>query len=450
MPALSPSPADDRGPVQHPHDHDALSVAFEARLTREERRRRGVFNTPMAVARDAVDALIVRPGTVCDPSCGTGTFLLAAGERLVTLGLTRREAAACLTGVDVDPAAVAVARERLSSWAGGAAANIDVGDGLAVADRFDFVVGNPPYVDRLHARFLAHATVIGGAVAMVVPTSVLATDDGRAARASGLGVESMVRLGPVFDAEVDTCVLVLRRGAPVPPGPTWSALLVEGDAGLDPVPVCDLDGAPLSSSCDVVAGFRQHYYGLRGHVHEGGGGLPLVTSGAIDLGEWGRRSVRFDKRRYLEPRVDLDGVGEPVRSWFRSLLRPKVVVATQTRVIEAAPDPDGVVVPSVPVISVVPRDPARLWLLLAVLLAPPVTAWAFRRWGGTALTPGALKLGAPQVREIPEPLGMAAWASAADVLRDAGPGGVVEAGALMCSAYGAGEEVHAWWAARLR
>lgn len=423
-------------------DPDALNVAFEARLTRGERRRGGVFNTPMAVARAAVADLIDRPGSVCDPSCGTGTFLIAAGERLMELGLTRAAAARQLVGVDIDPAAAGVAASRVREWSGGAEARIVVGDGLHLSESFDFVVGNPPFVDRLHARFLAHATSIGGAVAMVVPTSVLATNDGRAARSSGFGVASMTRLGRVFDAAVDTCVLVLRRGAPVPKGATWSSLLV-GD-----VPAVAVHGTPLGGCCEVVAGFRQHYYGLRGHVREGGDGLPLVTSGSIEPGSWGGRSVKFDGHRFDDPRVTLEDVDEPVRSWFRSVLRPKVVVATQTRVIEAAADPEGVVVPSVPVISVVPGDDEQLWHVLAVLLAPPVSAWAIREWGGTALSSTAVKLGAPQVRSVPMPSPGRAWDRAAALLR--GGGSVVDAGALMCDAYGVDEEVHAWWAARLR
>jgi hypothetical protein len=198
----------------------------------------------------------------------------------------------------------------------------------------------------------------------------------------------------------------------------------------------------------VVAGFRQHFYGLRGRVSEGGGGHPLVTSGSIEPASWGGRSVRFDGVRYDDPRVALDEVDEPVRSWFASLLRPKVLVATQTRVVEAAVDEMGVVIPSVPVISVMPTDPARVWHLLAVLLSPPVTAWALRSWGGTALSARAMKLGAPQVRAIPLPRSSRPWDDAAALLRDGRD--VLAAGARMCDAYGVDEEVHAWWADRLR
>lgn len=423
------------------------NAQVESVLTREERRRGGVFNTPLAVASAAVTSVIERPGTVCDPSCGTGTFLVAAGDRLMALGMTRAEAARSLVGIDVDPHSIEVATQRLAEWSGGEPVRLLVGDGLAFDERCDFVVGNPPFVDGLQARFLAHAARTGDAAALVLPISVLATNDARAARDAvsdaGLGVESLTRLGPVFDAAVETCVLVLRRGAPLPSGPTWSSLLDDG------VPACDLPaGAVLGDACEVVAGFRQHYYGLRGHVHEGGDGLPLVTSGSIEPGSWGGRSVRFDGQRFDDPRVVLEGVSEPVASWYRALLQPKVVVATQTRVVEAAPDPEGVVVPSVPVISVVPTDAGRVWHVLAVLLAPPITAWAVRHWGGTALVAGALKLGAPQVRLVPQPASSSAWDDAASMLREGGD--VVVAGELMCRAYGSGEEVLAWWKGRLR
>jgi SAM-dependent methyltransferase len=411
---------------------DLATVAFESSRTRDERRRGGIFNTPLDVASAACEALIDRPGVVLDPSCGTGTFLVAARDRLRALGCT----SVSLIGIDVDPAAIEVARARVPE------ARFIVGDGLAWTERVDFVVGNPPYVDGLQARFVAMACGVADAVAMVVPTSLLATNEGRAFRSSGLGVSSMTPLGRVFDASVDTCTLVLRRGAPVPDGPTWASLLVSSD-----VPDVVLTGSPLGESCDVVAGFRQHYYGLRGCVADGGSSpLRLVTSGSIDVGALNDRAVRFDGVRYASPRVSLDG--SPVRDWFESLLRPKVVVATQTRVIEAAVDVDGTVVPSVPVISVLPRDPCGdvdVWRVLAVVLAPPVTAWALRRWGGTALSRSALKLGAPNVREIPWPEGDVAIA--AGMLR----AGDVDGAALeMCRAYGVGEVVYEWWAARIR
>jgi len=420
---------------------DSLSREYESTLTRAERRRGGVFNTPLAVARSVCESVIDRVGTVCDPSCGTGTFLVAAVERLTALGASPSTAASLVVGVEIDSGALAVARSRLP-----AGVRLVQGDGLVFDEPVDFVVGNPPFVDGLAARFLAAScrrARVG--VGMIAPASVLATDEGAAFRASGVGVVSVDRLAAdVFPAAaVDACALALRWDAPVPAGPTWASLLVDGSV---PDVALDDDAPALGESCDVVAGFRQHYYGLRGCVSEGSSGPLLVTSGSIGLGTM-TPGGRFDGVRYSSPRVAVDAIASPaVRSWYSALLRPKVVVATQTRVLEAAVDDVGAWVPSVPVISVLPADPSRVWSVLAVLLAPPVTAWALRRWGGTALSPSALKLGAPAVRSIPvpssRPASAASWSTAASKMQ---AGDVVGGARAMCTAYGVGEEVHEWW-----
>ncbi len=83
---------------------------------------------------------------VCDPACGTGDFLLGAARD-----------ARMLVGVDVDPTAVAVARERLPRAA------IHHGDALVVDParfawgvhapaQYDLVLGNPPYVRHQQLR----------------------------------------------------------------------------------------------------------------------------------------------------------------------------------------------------------------------------------------------------------------------------------------------------------
>jgi hypothetical protein len=251
MPARSPALLEGR---------DAASAAFEAQRTRDERRRGGIFNTPWSIAVE-VASTIDSPGVVCDPSCGTGTLLLAAAERLVSLGLSRRDAAALLVGIDVDADAIAVARRRLVDWAGCDDARLVVGDALSASvpagvGVVDHVVGNPPFVDRVHPRFLAlGASMARSTVAMIVPRSLLATDSGRVAREAcvdaGFGVAAVRTVPRLFDANVDACVVVLRRDAPRPTGATWSSLVLERD-----VPDVRLSGTPLADVADVVRGVR--------------------------------------------------------------------------------------------------------------------------------------------------------------------------------------------------
>ena len=122
--------------------------------------------------------------------------------------------------------------------------------------------------------------------------------------------------------------------------------------------------------------------------------------------------------------------------WGADRLRPKVIVATQTRVIEAIVDRTGRCWPSTPAIALHPADPGAeprlarwdavdhdevLWRLAAAVMAPHATAWALTMYPGAGLVAGAVKLSARQVMAIPLPGadGDAAWAEAAVELRDA-------------------------------
>jgi hypothetical protein len=368
----------------------------------------------------------------------------------------------------------------------------------AVRDRFGDAARG--YADTA-ALFLVLAGRLvrpGGTVALVLPGSFLAARDAAPARAAALGDAHLEVLWlpsrPVFAAAVQVCVVVLRREASrrgvvrryrgVPPrpvgeaaidadvlaaAPTWSHL-----AALDSeVPVCELDAAgTLGDWCQVAAGFRQHYYGVAPFVVDDPDGAlddagfpPLVTCGLVDPAAcwWGRRPARHSLRRWLAPRVDLVRLEAEtdLGPWARARLAPKVVLATQTRVVEAAVDAGGRWLPSTPLLTLA-APVERLWHVAAVLLSPAVTAWALRHWGGTALSDGAFRLGPDQVRAVPTPAGRAAWDEAADAVRRASQAGVdadgeaarrrwlLAAAEASTRAYGVADPaVVAWWAARL-
>jgi hypothetical protein len=210
----------------------------------------------------------------------------------------------------------------------------------------------------------------------------------------------------------------------------------------------------LGDLANAAAGFRDEYYGLVGHVHEAADlpdGAPLVTSGLIDLGrcEWGQRSARFAKQRWIAPVVDVDAArSSPAAArWIDRQRAPKVAVATQTRVIEAAVDIDGRWIVSVPVIAVT-ADADRLWEIAAALCAPATTAWAARRVAGAALSSDALKLSASAVLDVPLPADPDAWSDGASRLRS---GDLAGFGAAMGAAYGVDDAaLLEWWTSRLR
>lgn len=360
--------------------------------------------------------------------------------------------------------------------------------------RFGAAAGG--YVDTA-AVFMVmgcHLVRPGGKVALVLPQSFLATRDTGAARAAVLAEGALEVLWlpsrPVFGAAVRVCVAVVRRDgdrrAPVrhyrgvPPrlvaevavdadalatAPTWSHLVADGEG----VPDCRLDGhGILGDCCTVTADFRQHYYGLAPFVVDDPDGdldqarFPrLITAGAVDPVTcwWGMRPARFVQRSWVAPRVDLDRLEAEtdLGPWAASRLVPKVVVATQTRVVEAVVDRDGSWLPSTPLVSLV-ASPERLWHVAAALLAPPLTAWALRRWAGSALSADALKLGATQIRELPAPHPGADWDDAAAAIRRASeqtdPEGrrhwLMRAAASSSRAYGVDDDqLQRWWAARL-
>jgi hypothetical protein len=150
----------------------------------------------------------------------------------------------------------------------------------------------------------------------------------------------------------------------------------------------------------------------------------------------------------------LDRAGGPAaRRWVERARVPKLLVAAQTRVVEPVVDAPGSWVPSVPVLSVVPHDPADLWRLAAAVASPTATAWLLGRAPGTALARGALKVAAPDLLALPLPVDRGAWddAGAAASELAAGPSSPAARDRFLEAvtvAYGAPPTVTAWWRER--
>ncbi|MEQ6899478.1 class I SAM-dependent methyltransferase [Nocardioides sp. YIM 152588] len=483
---------------------EAAAAAYEAALgdARGDRRARGAFYTPPALVAWILDrALTPETRRVLDPACGTGHFLVAAARRL---GDVR-----AVHGSDLDPEAVRLARARLAALdptvpAEEIAARVRVADGLEswAGEAFDAVVGNPPFLGQLRRRtagqtgglgaytdtsaaFLHRSLSLvrpGGIVALVQPLSVLAARDAGPVRAGvaerGAVVDFWCHERPVFEGTpVLTCVPVVRAGATGGVGPDgWGALAAPSFG----IPAVDLPTAAgvLGDVAACTADFRDQYYGLRPYVRDARPGevaapppdhAPLVTSGLIDPAEprWGSVPTRFARNPYDAPLVDLAalraGPDPALARWAEARLVPKVLVAAQGRVIEAVADAAGGWLPSVPVLTVVPRgpEPGVLWRVLALTLAPPVVADAAARYLGTGLTPGSIKVSARQLSGLPLPTDRTAWAEGAELARraqeapsDERPEVLAAVGAAMTRAYGLdpegdGAEVLAWWRDRL-
>ncbi len=556
-------------PVAPPTARSAVR-SYERSVPADARRSGGVHYTPPRVAGPVLDLALAAaarlPNRVCDPSCGGGAFLLSVADRLVAEGVPAAEVVRDrLVGVEIDPAAVAVARRALSGWADQHGARVapdqvrvHQGDALSVAvgrwpdrppDGFDLVIGNPPFLSQLARRtarssarralvadrfgqlgaytddaglFLLVATELvapGGVAAMVQPQSLLSARDAAGVRAGLLDRADLVALwahdgAPFDDAEVHVCAPVLRRrragerraGAvtvhcrvgerehrstgEAPVGVQgWGGLLGPAN-GVPDTPV--LPGAELRTVATATAGFRDEYYALRDAMLADAtvadamladapsgpapaGGVPrLVTVGMIDplRLRWGSAEHRIGGRPVLAPHLDLPALAaaDPrVARWTRDRLVPKVLVATQTKVVEAVADPDGSCVPMTPTISVEPSgDRIDVWHLVAALSAPPVAAAAVRGHLGAGRSPGALRWSARAVLDTPLPVDAGWWDRGATLARrlhlDPAPhdgrgapdetarrDALIELGTAMTRAYGLEPDhpVVSWWSIRL-
>jgi len=207
-----------------------------------------------------------------------------------------------------------------------------------------------------------------------------------------------------------------------------------------------VEAGRLGDLAVVTADFRDQYYGLIGAVSDEGDGPWLVTSGLIDAGRcrWGDRPVRFAKQRYGAPRVDVDSLTPKLQAWAARRLVPKVLVASQTKAIEAVVDERGEWLPSVPVISLVPHAIDDLWRIAAVLTSPVASAWLAHRRMGSGLSAAAVRVSASDLAQIPLPTHGDPWVRATVALRG---GDVAACGRAMGEAYGLAHraDLFEWW-----
>ena len=477
----------------------ALVDRHEQRQSVADRRRLGSHTTPADLARVLVDAgfdeLGRTPGRVLDPACGAGSFLLAAADALAARGIPAGEVVERrIVGLDVDPVAVATAREVLARWADERGAGpvtpcVAVADPLGVRPQVgpvDLVVGNPPFLAQLTAdtaRGAAERAVVrtrfgdlgpytdssalfllcavdlvedGGVVVMLQPQSVLASRDAGAVRRRVGRDAPLVGMWASearhFAADVDVCAPVLRRGSDAGPvrlrwgteGAVLGTVRLTGPGGSggpllarcldvpevpDPAPSAPLVGDVATST----AGFRDEFYALADAAREPGErgwsthGPRLVTVGMIDPGRlsWGVAPRRLRGRSVSAPRLDRHALREAsprVAAWAAHRLRPKALVATQTRVVEAPVDAAGDCVPVTPTIAVEPlaedvrgRPAPDVWALAAALLAPPVAARVVATASGSGLAVGSIRWSARAVREVPLPTDRRAWSRGTDL-----------------------------------
>lgn len=222
----------------------ALSAAEDAPGTRKAR---GAFFTPPELARFVARWAIRFPGDrVLEPACGEAEFLVAASDRLRSLGCKSAVAERNVVGCEVHEASAEKAVGRLGAL--GCSANIVVSDFLRLAPdpSFDVVIGNPPYVrfqslssdqkdaigaiaerhgvavsslSSLWMPFVLHSVSFlkpGGRLGLVLPAELLTVNYAAPLRSFLMASFSSVRLAtfdePVFPEVQEEVVLLLADG----------------------------------------------------------------------------------------------------------------------------------------------------------------------------------------------------------------------------------------------
>ena len=421
-----------------------------------------------------------RPVRVLDPACGDGRFLDAIRVHLHLAGYTVRA-----VGCDVDGEALDSISHPSVRTIHADALTHDWGD-----ERFDVVIGNPPFLSQMAttttrggaskhgggpyanaaAEFLSLAIHLadpeGSVLGLVLPQSLLASRDAGPVR------DRVDELADhtwwwwqrdqrrLFDAAVNVCALGFRRPAAERDDAMdtefeWTRVVTEtlGVPALDISMLTD-DGV-LADRAELNANFRDEYYALVPAVDDDADGPVFVTSGLIDPGRsmWGSRHVKFAKRTFKHPRVDLDKLDGRFSDWARRKLVPKVLVANQTSLVEAVADVDGAWIPGVPITSITPRagdaDPIRTVREIEALLTSPVaSAWCWHLGGGTGMSSSAVRVTPAVLGQVPWPAGDLGPAIAALAAGD-----VDACGAAVDEAFGLtgpeADELLSWWCAGL-
>ena len=381
---------------------------------------------------------------------------------------------------------------------------------------FDVVLGNPPFLNQLSAATTLDRSIIdeiravhgdaiskltnpatvffsvalrianhNGIVSLIQPISFLATRDGLGIRNVLAKTESVRNIWicteKIFDADVSVVMVTLDRSVvaesvvvlngrnaeyvgeigPIGPDePTWSRAMTAA-RGFPSVDVPDT--RVLSDICEVASDFRDQYYGLVGHVVDSlqveGTDMRLATVGLVDPADfgWGRVTTKFAKETFANPVVKVDQLDSKMHKWVESRRKPKVLVATQTRVMECFVDIDGSVLPSVPLVTVF-AESHLLFRVAAALTSPVVALVAAQRHLGAGMSADVLKLSGQELMKLPLPTDEYAWEQGAELFRqmqETSEGAVrvrlvKELGEVMNRAYGIEDRsVLDWWLDRL-
>ncbi len=242
----------------------AIASAYALLIGPERRKSLSAYFTPPSLVCATIEAarpFFERPGaTVLDPACGGGSFLVPTARAMILHAVASGEvlrhactdAVARIKGIEIDAGLAKLSATLLADALQqecdvgiGTGQTVETANALAVDvdDRFDLIIGNPPYSKvwakgaaaisaiagkadlgghtNLYALFVLRALEWlkpGGGLAFVLPTSFIAGPYFKGLREEILARANVVRIDMhqqrehlFIDAIQDVCLLVLQR-----------------------------------------------------------------------------------------------------------------------------------------------------------------------------------------------------------------------------------------------
>ena len=128
-------------------DVHQLGNFYEGQLSDSYRNKEGIYYTPIAIVEDLLSAQNVENKTFLDPCCGSGNFIM----RAIELGFKPEN----IYGIDIDPLAVKITKERIKKETGYITNNIICDDFLELCKNnslgyYDYIYTNPPWGKKIN------------------------------------------------------------------------------------------------------------------------------------------------------------------------------------------------------------------------------------------------------------------------------------------------------------
>ena len=200
--------------------------------------------------------------------------------------------------------------------------------------------------------------------------------------------------------EAQPPVLLSYDGHFIPPGSPWTIF-----SSLDGAAICRrlVEDNPKLGDVAAVTGSATvaEAYAIADLLQEGGQGLRMVNSGTIDryILRWGAKDCRYLKRVYSEPIISKANQKKLPAKRLAQALTPKIVIAGMTRELECGLDANGEYLAGKST-SIVLWD-GDLEYLIGILNSRLVNFFYDTQYGGDRLQGGYLRIGPPQLKEIP-------------------------------------------------